>query len=89
VRYTIPLLVLIRLFITPVVYSSALVRGRWPALYGLNLMTAVLEGFRWTLLDKAEPPGAMLLASAPSVPCCCSGGSLTSAAWKGRFADVA
>lgn len=33
----------------------------WRALYGLNPMAGVVEGFRWALLGKAEGPGALLV----------------------------
>ncbi len=64
VRYTIPFLTQFWFFITPVTYPSSIVPERWRALYGLNPMAGVVEGFRWALLGRAEPPGPMLLISA-------------------------
>src|SRR5438477_6976788 len=46
VRYTIPFLVQIWLFASPVAYPSSLVPGKWRMLYGLNPMAGVVEGFR-------------------------------------------
>ncbi len=89
VRYTIPFLVQFWLFITPVAYSSSLVPERWRALYGLNPMTGVVEGFRWALLGRAEPPGAMLLVSALSVAVLLFGGLFYFRRMERRFADVA
>ena len=89
VRYTIPFLVQFWLFITPVAYSSSLVPPRWRALYGLNPMTGVVEGFRWALLGKAEPPGTLLLASAFSVAALLLGGLFYFRRMERRFADVA
>jgi lipopolysaccharide transport system permease protein len=63
VRYAIPFLIQFWLFLTPVAYSSSLVPERWRTLYGLNPMTGVVEGFRWALLGKTDPPWAMLLVS--------------------------
>lgn len=60
VRYTIPFLIQIGMFATPVIYPSTLLHGSWRVLLGLNPMTAVVEGFRWTLLRVGRPPGAML-----------------------------
>jgi lipopolysaccharide transport system permease protein len=60
VRYTIPFLTQIGMFATPVIYPSTLLHGSWRVLLGLNPMTAVVEGFRWTLLRVGRPPGAML-----------------------------
>ena len=63
VRYTIPFLTQFWMFATPVAYSSSLVPEQWRALYGLNPMAGVVEGFRWALLGT-NPPGPLLLVSA-------------------------
>lgn len=63
VRYTIGFLTQFWLFATPVAYPSSLVPEKWRWLYGLNPMAGVVEGFRWALLGKAEPPGALLAVS--------------------------
>jgi lipopolysaccharide transport system permease protein len=89
VRYTIPFLVQFWLFITPVAYSSSLVPPQWRAVYGLNPMTGVVEGFRWALLGKAAPQGAMLLVSAGSVVALLIGGLFYFRRMERRFADVA
>src|SRR5258706_8672241 len=60
VRYTINFLIQFWLFATPVAYSSSIVPPAWRPLYGLNPMAGVVEGFRWALLEKSDPPGAML-----------------------------
>ncbi|HEX6106151.1 MAG TPA: ABC transporter permease [Gemmatimonadales bacterium] len=88
VRYTIPFLVQFWLFVTPVAYSSSLVPERWRALYGLNPMTGVVEGFRWALLDK-EPPGALLLVSGASVILLLTAGLFYFRRMERRFADIA
>jgi lipopolysaccharide transport system permease protein len=67
VRHVIPFLVQFWLFATPVAYSSTLVPERWRVLYGLNPMTGVVEGFRWALLGRASPPGAIVAVSAVTV----------------------
>jgi lipopolysaccharide transport system permease protein len=63
VRYTINFLVQFWLFATPVVYPSSLIPEKWRPLYGLNPMASVVEGFRWALLGKSNPPGPMLWVS--------------------------
>jgi lipopolysaccharide transport system permease protein len=50
VRYVIPFLVQLWLFVTPVAYSINLVPGRWRWAYALNPMVGVVEGFRWAFL---------------------------------------
>jgi lipopolysaccharide transport system permease protein len=63
VRFVVPLLLRVWLFITPVVYPSSLLEEPWRTLYGLNPMAGVVEGFRWALLDT-NPPNSMILLSA-------------------------
>jgi lipopolysaccharide transport system permease protein len=53
VRYVIPLLVQLWIFITPVAYSVTLVPGRWRWVYALNPMVGVVEGFRWSFFGSA------------------------------------
>lgn len=65
VRYAIPFLARIWFFVTPVVYQASKIREKlgetWEAIYALNPMTGVVEGFRWALLGT-EPPSALMLA---------------------------
>ena len=61
VRYVVPFLVQFWLFASPVAYPSSLVPERWRALYGLNPMTGVIDGFRWAVTGE-NPPNAGLLA---------------------------
>jgi lipopolysaccharide transport system permease protein len=61
-QYTIPFLIQLGLFASPVVYPASLVPESVRFLYGLNPMAGVIEGFRWTLLGT-EMPGAMILVS--------------------------
>jgi lipopolysaccharide transport system permease protein len=53
-RYVIPFLVQFGLYISPVGYSSAIVRDRFGdtlfAVYCLNPMVGVIDGFRWAIL---------------------------------------
>jgi lipopolysaccharide transport system permease protein len=68
VRYTLPFLTQLWLFLTPVVYASSLVPESWRALYGLNPMVGVVEGFRWALLGHTSLPSpGMLLVSSLAV----------------------
>ena len=65
VRYVLPFLVQFWMFGTPVVYPSSLVPERWRALFGLNPMAGVVEGFRWAMLGtKSYSPGPMFAVSA-------------------------
>ena len=63
VRYTLPFLTQVWLVATPIAYPSTLVPEQWRALYGINPMAGVVEGFRWALLNAGPPPGPMLAVS--------------------------
>jgi lipopolysaccharide transport system permease protein len=64
VRYTLPFLVQLWMFASPVVYPSSLVPTQWQWLYGLNPMVGVISGFRWALTGTGQPPGMLFAASA-------------------------
>jgi lipopolysaccharide transport system permease protein len=64
VRYTLPFLTQFWLFLTPIAYPSSLVPEPWRALYGLNPMAGVVEGFRWALLGVDQPPILIVAVSA-------------------------
>jgi lipopolysaccharide transport system permease protein len=63
VRYIVPFLVQVWLFLTPIAYPSSLVPEQWRLIYGLNPMVGVIEGFRWALLGSDTSPGPILIAS--------------------------
>lgn len=88
VRYTIGFLTQFWLFATPVAYSSSLVPERWRALFGLNPMAGVVEGFRWALLGKSEGPGALLMVSIIAVIVLLIGGLYYFRRMESEFADV-
>jgi lipopolysaccharide transport system permease protein len=64
VGHTVPFLVQIWMFISPVTYPVSLVPEKWRLLYSLNPMAGVIEGFRWALLGKQSPDFAVITASA-------------------------
>jgi len=64
VRYVVPFLVQLWLFVTPVVYPASLVSEPGRTLFGLNPMAGVVEGFRWALLGTPAPPFGLLAVSA-------------------------
>jgi lipopolysaccharide transport system permease protein len=61
-QYTIPFMIQLGLFASPVVYPASLVPESVRFLYGLNPMAGVIEGFRWALLGT-QMPSAMILVS--------------------------
>lgn len=88
VRYVIPFLVQLWLFVSPVAYPSSLVPAPWDAVYGLNPMAGVIDGFRWALLGQSEPPGAMLAVSVAATAALLVGGLLYFRRMERSFADV-
>ncbi len=55
-RYIIPFIVQFGLFISPVGYTSAQIPEKYQALYALNPMTGVIDGFRWCIVKDAPNP---------------------------------
>lgn len=88
VRYVIPFLTQLWMFATPIAYPSSLVPTRWRAVFGLNPMAGVVEGFRWALLDKATGPGPMLAASVAAIVALLIGGLWYFRRMESVFADV-
>jgi lipopolysaccharide transport system permease protein len=63
IRYVVPFLVQIWMFITPIAYPSSLLGEPWRTLYGINPMAGVVEGFRWALLGTNTAPGPIIIVS--------------------------
>jgi lipopolysaccharide transport system permease protein len=69
VRYVVPFLAQLWLFVTPVIYPASVLAPRLqrlglPAwLWGVNPMAGVVEGFRWAMLDAPTSPGPLIAAS--------------------------
>ena len=61
-QYTVPFLIQIWMFASPVVYPASMVPEQFRFLYALNPMTGVIEGFRWALLGT-NPPSMMIFIS--------------------------
>jgi lipopolysaccharide transport system permease protein len=65
VRYIIPFVVQIGLYISPVGFSSSVVPERWRLLYSLNPVVGIIDGFRWCILGPETSfylPGFLLSA---------------------------
>jgi len=88
VRYTINFLVQFWLFATPVAYPSSIVPEKWRAIYGLNPMVGVVDGFRWALLGRPESSGVTLFVSAVVVIFLLIGGLYYFRRLEQQFADI-
>ena len=88
-RYVVPFLVQLGLFVSPVAFTTADVPERWRALYGLNPMVGIIDGFRWSILGGRTPLDASLLLVSAAITAAC----LVIGLWyfrrvERRFADV-
>jgi lipopolysaccharide transport system permease protein len=88
VRYVVPFLIQFWMFVSPVAYPTSLVPERWRWLYGLNPMAGVIEGFRWALTGKGQPPSLLLAASVGAVVVVLIGGMVFFRRMEGTIADV-
>src|SRR5690606_30701074 len=55
IRYTLPFITQLWLFLSPVAYPTSLVPETWRWLYGINPMVGVVDGFRWALVGGVWP----------------------------------
>jgi len=61
-QYTVPFIIQIWMYASPVVYPATMLPKAIQPLYGLNPMAGVIEGFRWSLLGT-EMPSAIIYVS--------------------------
>jgi lipopolysaccharide transport system permease protein len=64
VRYALPFVLQLLIFVTPVFYPSSLVPARFHALLSCNPMVAVVDGFRAALFGTPLPLGGLALSLA-------------------------
>jgi lipopolysaccharide transport system permease protein len=87
INYVIPFLTQFLLFLSPVVYPTALVPAGWRPFYSLNPMVGVVEGFRWALLGTPIDITTILVSTVTAVVLC-AGGLLYFRRMEREFADV-
>ena len=88
VRYVIPFLVMVLLFVTPVINPASDVPESLQPFYFLNPMAGVVEGFRWALIGTAPPPGPATLLSATMMMMLLLSGLFYFRSAERTFADV-
>lgn len=89
IRYTIPFLTQFWMFITPIAYPSSLIQNETlRAVYGLNPMAGVVEGFRWALLGTNTAPGPTIIISAFAALLLLVSGAFYFRRMEDTFADV-
>jgi lipopolysaccharide transport system permease protein len=68
-RYIVPFIVQFGLYLSPVGFNSTIVPEKYRLLYSLNPMVAVIDGFRWCILQGEQQlywPG-MILSTSTSI----------------------
>ena len=88
IKHTVPFLVQLWMYASPVVYPVSLVPDGWRVLYSLNPMAGVIEGFRWALLGKKAPDFAVMAVSVSMVLVLLMGGLIYFTRMERTFADV-
>jgi homopolymeric O-antigen transport system permease protein len=88
VRYIVPFITQFWMFATPIAYPASNVPEKWRALYGLNPMVGVVEGFRWALLGSKTTIGPIVLVSALASIAILVGGAFYFRRMEKTFADV-
>jgi len=67
VRYVVPFVTQFWMFATPIAYPSSLLDQRWRAVYALNPMVGVVEGFRWAFLGAVIGGRDVAISAASAV----------------------
>jgi lipopolysaccharide transport system permease protein len=88
VGHTVPFIIQLWMFISPVVYPVSMIPAKYRLIYSLNPMAGVIEGFRWALLGKASPDFSVMAVSALAVIVILAGGLIFFKNMEKTFADV-
>ncbi|MGH9199554.1 MAG: ABC transporter permease [Acidimicrobiia bacterium] len=88
VTYTIPFLLQVWMYVSPVVYSADMIPQRFHLLYNLNPLVGVVEGFRWGLLGANPPDPFFLAVNAGSVAVLFLSGMIFFGRMEATFADI-
>jgi len=88
VRYTVPFLIQIWLYATPIAYPASLIKGNLHYVFALNPMAGVVEGFRWAILGKERLDVPTLTISSVVTIVALIGGLFYFRRMEQQFADV-
>jgi lipopolysaccharide transport system permease protein len=88
IGHTIPFLVQVWMYASPVVYPIGMIPERWRLLYSLNPMVGVIEGFRWALFGNKRPAFDLMAVSVAMVLLLLWGGAMFFRRMERTFADV-
>jgi lipopolysaccharide transport system permease protein len=88
VKYIVPFVTQLWMFLTPIAYPSTMLPEPWRTLYGINPMAGVVEGFRWALLGTKMTVGPMIVVSAVAAVILMISGAFYFRRMERTFADV-
>lgn len=88
VGHTVPFLIQIWMFASPVAYPVGLIPEKWRLLYSFNPLAGVIEGFRWALLAKESPDFRVIAVSTMVVFALLFGGLIYFKRTERTFADL-
>lgn len=88
VKYIVPFLTQLWMFLTPIAYPSTMLPEPWRTLYGINPMAGVVEGFRWALLGTEMTVGPMIIVSIIAATVLLFSGAFYFRRMEKTFADV-
>jgi ABC-type polysaccharide/polyol phosphate export permease len=87
INHGVNLMIQLWLFLSPVAYPSDSVPERFQALYALNPMVGIIDGFRWALLDAPWPGTTLAISFSVAILILVSGIAYFQRSER-RFADV-
>ena len=88
VGMAVPFFIQIWMYLCPIVYPISIIPERFLALYSLNPMVGVIEGFRWSLLGAGAPHWTAIGVSLVMVTALLLSGLYYFRRVESRFADV-
>lgn len=63
VKHVLPFLVQVWMYATPIIYPSTMIPAALQPVYALNPMVGAVEGFRWAMTGRGEPPVLLAVIS--------------------------
>jgi len=88
IKHTLPFILQIWMYGSPIVYSLSMVPDEWKLLYSLNPMVGVIEGFRWAVFDRGAPDFGATAVSAGVIVLLLFGGLVFFKRMERSFADM-
>jgi lipopolysaccharide transport system permease protein len=88
VGHILPMFIQLWMFVSPILYPVSKVPESWRAIYALNPVVSVIQGFRWALIPGFEVDFSMFLPSMGIVFVVLIGGLIYFRSMERTFADV-